>query len=1327
MQLHAGYILSGVDEILKTSPYSQDKIKGLLKSLSYFEVDGLHVASIDLDPIITVANNFISRGLPTLTSFSIEKIFYSVFKEYYKCQLAKDGSVKFGINDVNSELRKKVIRSLHIIDPRADFTAPLAKDFTSNFDSSFEESVFSQTLPEIIGKYILHEIEFQREIENVIGNFETNDTDIQKKIGALKGQFIDQRLDFSIEFPHPCDGKNGWAIEVDGADFHRNNAHDKKRDDTLKVCGWGDTVRLRSDQTEFFSNKIKPLLKLLKSEPYFKALLQNYENPLWEELQGMDSLALTLTPMGIARVQKTLCELILYGALNLDQREWNIGIFERDVPCAYLAVEDFKELIGNLFILEGEGRSLPQINLFVGKTEEFANCRLNRIESGTKSLSGLDELDVLIDISILGKKNNPYPKLDFTAKSIVTLRSSLSRHSEREFKTAKMIDYSPLLIDNSNEEEEPTEVPERVRAVLNLMRNVYRKKAFRPGQLKIINKALQQKDVIGLLPTGSGKSLTYQLCSLLQPGICTVVAPLKSLMRDQYDNLLKNKIDGCLFINSSLDRFQRQKNIEKLLAKRILICLIAPERLQIADFRDKIKEKARGIFSYCVIDEVHCVSEWGHDFRTSYLKLGDYGRKYFIPDSSKEEITFIGLTATASFDVLADVQRELNIGEESIIQSKSMERPELHLSVKLVKKYSNKLGDLVSTLNENDSNPDYSGATIVFCPTKRNKKHGVQPIHKYISEKIAHKRFAIFSGGTSRYDGEGDSEAKEFEKNQKAFINDQVDVLIATKAFGMGIDKPNIRQILHYNYPGSIESYYQEAGRAGRDREKAISVILFADHDDEYDVLKYFHNMNFKGIEKEIAILNEILSSISVSAKNNLKLLEARLNEISDKGLWLSLSPKDSPTRLYFNSEEGSDLYFDFRRSEFLLPHESRQTVEFLEMKKVFDNFYSKQGDILAFLQRTEESIDIPGIEEEINNLEPGDVLNKSITIEFKNGNFQSMVDNLFSKDINILEPELFELYKSAYNMENFKATFKNNLSVEHKLHKTMDELSEEYYPKLRDELDTFKAVYRLSLLGIIDDYEVDYSKKTINITRIVKKTDEEYVDNLYRYIKKYVSRNIAQEAINKIWDRPEKSVLRKCLSYLVEFVYSEIAQKREEAIKSMREACKIGVSQSDEAFMEFLNLYFDSKYYEELRKGTNSAKEARFEVLFDFMGKTDGKISELKHLRGASLRLLPENPKNFVLRLLKGFSNIMLENSSTEFRETALNDILETFIDIKSHSIENGLSDNDVLDQLRRFVGEISKYNSDLESDLENIVQIFYIKKFIQATQAINQKLIGA
>jgi RecQ family ATP-dependent DNA helicase len=1328
MQLHAGYILSGVDEILKTSPYSQDKIKGLLKSLSFFEADGLQADATAVDPIIAVANNFIARGLPTLTSFSIEKIFFSVFKEYYKCQLAKDGSVKFNINKVHSELRNKIVQSYHIIDPRVDLATNLTKELRSNFESQFEEHVFTQTLPELVGKFILHEIEFQRGIENVIGNCGIKDTESEKKIVALKGQFIEQRLDFSIEFPHSCDGKNGWAIEVDGAEYHKSNSNDQRRDDALARCKWGKTIRFRSDEKQLFTGKLNPFLDLLKSERYFKTLKENYENPIWEELQGMDSLELALTPMGIARIQKTLCELILNGTLSFGKREWNIGIFERDVPCAYLAVEDFKELIGNLFILEGKDRSLPQINLFIGKTEEFQSCRLNRIERGTKSLIDTEQFDVLIDISILGKKNNPYPKLNLTAKSIITLRSSLSKNSERVFKCSKLINFPPLLIDNSNEDNEPTEVPERVRAMLSLLRTVYRKKEFRPGQLKIINRAMQFKDVIGLLPTGSGKSLTYQICSLLQPGTCMVVAPLKALMKDQHDNLVKNKIDGCLFINSSLDRYQRQKNIEKLLAKKALICLIAPERLQIADFRDRIKEKGKGIFSYCVVDEVHCVSEWGHDFRTSYLKLGDYGRKYFKPDSSKQEITFIGLTATASFDVLADVQRELNIGEEAIIQSKSMERPELHLAVKFVKNCLYKSGDLISILNENDNNPDYSGATIVFCPTKKNPRHGVKQIYKYISEKITGRTFAQFAGVTSSFEGEGNAEANEYEKNQEDFINNKIQGLVATKAFGMGIDKSNIRQIVHYNYPGSIESYYQEAGRAGRDREKAISVILFADHKDEHDVLKFFHNQNFKGIEKEISILNELLISISSATKNNLKFLEDRLNDVSDKEVSLSFYLKDYTSGLYINNSDGkAELFYDFRKCEFFTPSGAPQTLDRSLITDEFNNFCSGQKDVLAFLQKYEERRDIPGIEEEIKILAPGEVLSKSIIIGFRNGRFRNLSDHLKSMDFNIQEPKLFEIYSKAEHIDNFKATLKNELKADGKVSKVLDNISGEYYPQLRDELDSFKAVYRLSLLGVIDDYEVDYNKKTINITRIVKKTDDEYVENLFKYIKKYISQTRAQEAISKILDKPEESVIRKCLSHLIEFIYSEIAQKREEAIKSMREACKIGVSQSDEAFMEFLNLYFDSKYYKDLRKETDSAKEANFQVLFDFMGKTDGKISELKHLRGASLRLLPENPKNFVLRLLKGFSNILLENSSTEFRETALNDILETFTDIKYHSAGESSKEEDVLIQLRRFVGEISKYNSDLESDLENIVQIFYIKKFTKSTQAINQKLIGA
>lgn len=1339
MQLHAGYILSGIDELLKSSPYPQEKITGILKSLSYFEVEGIKSltsspkenglidSSSPIDPIFAVASNFISRGLPTFISFSLEKIFYSVFKEYYKCILESEGSIKFKVNEIDSEIRKNVLRSLHVIDPRVDLTSEISGDFESNFESSFEEYVFTKTFPETIGGYILHEIEFQREIENVITTYEVKDLITDKKFKRMKGQFIDQRLDFAIEFPHPCGGKKGWAIEVDGEEYHRNKNHDLRRDETLVEVGWGETIRLRSDETQVFSSKLKPIVDFIKNEPYFKALKQNYENPIWEHAKGLDSLEMALTPFGMARIQKTLCELILAGQLDLAEEEWNIGVYERDVPCAFLAVEDFRQLMNNLFVLEGNGRSLPQINLFIRKTEEFANCRLSKLENGIKSLSDGMVLDLFIDISILGKKNILRPGISVTARSNVKISSSLSKHSKREFKNSVLINYPPLLIDNPDEEEEPGEVPERVNSILNLMRTVYRKKDFRPGQLKIINRALQLKDVIGLLPTGSGKSLTYQLCSLLQPGISMVVAPLKSLMRDQYDNLVKNKIDACLYINSSLNRYQRQFCIEDLLEKRALICLIAPERLQIADFREKVKERAKGLFSYCVVDEVHCVSEWGHDFRTSYLKLGDYGRKYFKPLSSKSEITFIGLTATASFDVLADVQRELNIGEESIVQSKSMDRPELHLSVKYIKDYPRKMGDLVSTIIENCTYSNDKCPTIVFCPTKNNAKHGVIPIHRHVSEKIPQKIFAIFAGVSSQYEGDGDSEVKEYENNQHRFIKDDIDVLVATKAFGMGIDKPNIRKIIHFNYPNSIESYYQEAGRAGRDRKKAMSVILFADHQDEYGVLDFFHNRNFKGIEKEIAITNELLTSISFPATSRLKRFENLLNDVFSIKVKLSFFPKDRSTRLYFNfEEEGFKFYYDFRKSEFFIEGRNYDAEFISAIKAQFIEFCSGRQDIQSFLQSIEEGMVIPGIEEELIAMEYGEVCTKSIMIGFRNGRFRNLSEKLLSQNFSASEAQLEEIYVKAQNLENFKSKLKNELNVGTKSSRLFDGISDTYYPQLRDELDTFKAVYRLSLLGIVDDYEVDYNTKTICITKIVKKTDEEYIERFYQYIKKYISKTRAEEVKSKISSETENTVIRRCLIHLINFIYSEIAQKRKEAINSMREACRIGTSRSDEAFMEYLNLYFDSNYYSALRKRTDSAKEASFDILFDFIDQTDGKISELKHLRGACLRLLPENPDNFAIRLLKGFSNILLENSNSEFRETSLKDILKTWSEIYSSCETIGQTEFEVLSQLKSYINGILKFNSDLEKDLENILNIFYLNKFTKVTKAINKKLVG-
>ena len=204
-------------------------------------------------------------------------------------------------------------------------------------------------------------------------------------------------------------------------------------------------------------------------------------------------------------------------------------------------------------------------------------------------------------------------------------------------------------------------------ALVYLLQNAFRKRAFRPGQIPIADRALQGLDVVGLLPTGGGKSLTYQLCGLLQPGVTVVVDPINSLMRDQHDKLVENGITACVYVNAFNSRDERNENMDRISRGELLFAFVSPERFQIERFRSALSacRPNRVSFAYAVIDEAHCVSEWGHDFRHSYLRLAENLRR-FCP-TRRDRLPTFGLTATASFDVLADVQRELDMGDDAIV------------------------------------------------------------------------------------------------------------------------------------------------------------------------------------------------------------------------------------------------------------------------------------------------------------------------------------------------------------------------------------------------------------------------------------------------------------------------------------------------------------------------------------------------------------------------------------------------------------------------------------------------------------------------------------
>jgi ATP-dependent DNA helicase RecQ len=321
--------------------------------------------------------------------------------------------------------------------------------------------------------------------------------------------------------------------------------------------------------------------------------------------------------------------------------------------------------------------------------------------------------------------------------------------------------------------------------------------SFRPGQQQIIETALQRKDALVVMPTGGGKSLCFQLPALLNPGITVVVSPLIALMQDQVQALQDNGI-GATFLNSSLGLNDTRQRERALLNGDIKLLYVAPERLLgegFLPFLTQVFEKI-GIAGFA-IDEAHCVSEWGHDFRPEYRQLRQLRRRY--PD-----VPVMALTATATERVRQDIVQQLAL-ESPFIHIASFNRQNLYYEVRPKQKHA--YLDLLQLIQKTN------GSGIVYCLSRK---------------KVDEITFRLQQDGIqalSYHAGLNDSQRTE---NQNRFIRDDVRVMVATIAFGMGINKPDVRFVYHFDLPRNLESYYQESGRAGRDGEDARCTLFFS-------------------------------------------------------------------------------------------------------------------------------------------------------------------------------------------------------------------------------------------------------------------------------------------------------------------------------------------------------------------------------------------------------------------------------------------------------------------------------------------------------------------
>jgi superfamily II DNA helicase RecQ len=1077
------------------------------------------------------------------------------------------------------------------------------------------------------------------------------------------------------------------------------------------------------------------------------------------------------TPIAIARIQKVVLEALMTEKIDLNQNKWSVLVEEKDVPCAALAFKDLELLFNNLTQLSEKYNKLkfPEIELTVITPALYIDSKLH-VESNVVMIADekvkkkIFDLVIVIDLFNDSQVNKEtFSKYKTKNNGYFIISKALKQRRPRKIYTSDLIEYKEVVI--RDEQGRYSDVSDPQKCLKFFLQLLFRKIDFRPGQLPILNRALKNNSVIGLLPTGGGKSLTYQIAALLQPGVTLVIDPLSSLMKDQFDGLINAGIDCCTYINSSIDRLEKSRRELQLEHSELLFVFLSPERLGIYKFREKLKNMhdMNVYFSYGVLDEVHCVSEWGHDFRFTYLHLGRNIYKYVR--AKKGTVSLFGLTATASFDVLADVERELsaegayNLDADTVVRYENTNRLELQYKIEKVSvkfaedpnfdrnqvldsslskavninafnnskafhsaknlfltNYIKKIPEYIRELQSDESlgriktnykerqeieesidvdlrvdmpncfyktNTNYEQAGIIFCPHKKNTGISVNT-NKESLETIAPDTGSFFGSDSS-----GNSM-----RNLELFRENKQPIMVATKAFGMGIDKPNVRFTVNMNYSSSLESFIQEAGRAGRDRKIALAVILHSD----------FHLARINGNAIEHKSPMRLIQNKWFNHDDLISIINFYKLVIKKQDIDHCTSEKDfTKLKCEIKNGQGDNIY-------------AKGTCE--AECKYFENCNLPKANLLYRTYWTYSK-------DMFRNLK-----NKGLDIEkkhiaYQNSDYETVMyfyNNSFKGAIieqSFMEGLLLKSNLTVFKGDDaeFKPTKTSNVYgfLETLLNAKEGEEIVSFVNYIKPDLlnkkegtdtDISKAIYRMSCIELIEDFTQDYRNNRFRIVSRRKK-EGDYFKGLTNFLKRYFNEDRALQEVVKARNYSIKqsavssieTEVHKCLAYLTEFVYVKISEKRKRAIDDMRRFCLTGLNENvdwketNEVLKEDIHYYFNSKYARNdyvadtgenysLTKDTDSGKNSQWWILLKYLKVINDDlvgpgtpIDNVKHLQGA-VRLIRRSltDKNPALDLLNAFCLFFLginNNSNLE------NELVKTFKE-GAHEFQSRKLNND-------------------------------------------------
>jgi ATP-dependent DNA helicase RecQ len=1340
--LFSGQILQGVKSLVDQSD-KKEFWNRIVNDLSVFYCKNSSINSEGNEqehPIFSVIDNQLSRGLPTLPSINLERQFAKIIGLTHEAT-SDIGSITFDFVENAADF----LRCLVIADSR---TSELNSETTfqtwEQHGGSEIEKVFFENKILKFGKKINQLLQLQRTISSIVG-------------GTASGQdlFYDQTIDFLFEFPKAENFPNGLIIEIDGS---QHNVEPQYSKDNLRKHFANEkgyqTLRIKTTEINNIPQDKRNQIQQYLLHPYSQLFSKNTSSPIFNSEEGLDYLQLFLSPFAIARVQKIFIKAIKKNLIDLTRSNLSIAIIERDLPCGKAAIEDLLFQIGYLSLLQnGVNFSMPNIDVSIFNTAEFANCKLNEGNNARLFSNEIDftHYDLTIDISVLNYSTFLNKPTRTSPNKTIVIRSAHHTEAKRKFNFFPTIEYK-----NAPANRQSPSIGQ-----LNFfLQSLFRKESFREGQVEILSKALEKKNPIALLPTGAGKSLTYQIASLLQAGLTIVVDPIKALMKDQDENLKSASIDGTVYINSSLSAVQKNENIRRYSNGEFLFAFVSPERFVIEDFRNSIVAipNFNRNFSYCVIDEAHCVSEWGHDFRTAYLKLGDNSRKFCFSGHVGENISTLGLTGTASFDVLSDVQREVGLQNDSdIIRPAKLERKELSFKIKNVSAiliaantswniknavYSatknvllNTLqSDLMTEFNAEDfsdfikANGAKSNCGLIFCPHATGTEISVEKVAAFLKTSFPNVAHLI-----GEYHGSGENT----DIIQDRFKENKITLLVATKAFGMGIDKPNIRFTVHVSHPISIEGFYQEAGRAGRDRNKAVCYILHCNNQRlpggitvARDIQESFLLNSFKGKDYEKNITYEMLDRITFPHTPKKNQLEQEVFE--ESGLEIKLgkpfpNPPQIPHTIYINGEQFGQKYGSININTLNLNTTGNNMTSELEAVNLLQAITNKIHEqkptnvgLVDWLNSTQQTQQQQGLEQFIQNIPANQT--QSITIGLENDGIQRVVDYLQP----IFNPEFdysMVLSSTAWcqNSDSFVNNLKNKYHSAYQVWITFTQQQildlKQLYLSIRLSADTQKTIYRLSILGIVVDYTIQYPSL---VTVVCKKlSDADILNNLEKYVERYLTRISAQAVSKDAPLRNQTTMIRKCIDYLIDFTYDKIFNKRKIALDNIEDAVVAGLTYNG-GFVKTVNDYFDSQYVEELYQSTSGGDEFNFDILFAYIIKVGDDKNLQQQLRGSANRLLESNPDNPVFNWLVYYSSILLKDRDDKKVQEYLENGFKYY-----YNEGNGYSYEVIDKEIEKLNMHFQRHDNESYSNHLKQIETLKTKFTLNKISSINQKFL--